>query len=138
MTGSKVNPIMPKFPRFKARPMLHERPYFVPGHTSHSKDGKREHVRGHWVGGHNVEDRGAPGRTPKSNRWFRPKGNLHGWEANQRASTRHGHLRKSVKADGYATTVRRLNALRNVSTSRHVDAVAKADMGWLHRTFRSR
>lgn len=99
------------------------------------KDGRR-------VGGHTrfVKDRGAPGRTPKKERWFKPVGRLaykgYEWHADNSAERRQVVLDVLVSHHGYAAVIRRLNALRNVSTSRVVDAATKADMEYLRRVYR--
>ena len=64
------------------------------------------------------------------------RGGLMGWKKSQKASTRHGHLRKVVKKDGYATAVRRLVALENLSRDPGTDKAAHADVKWLQRTYR--
>jgi len=80
------------------------------------RDGKRVHVRGHLR-----KDVGKPGRTPKEKRWCKPIGKLAigdmQWRAADSADKRRGVLIYLVRRDGYATVIRRLNALRNVSTS---------------------
>lgn len=81
-------------------------------------------------------DRGAVGRTPKSEQWFEPKGSLYGWGKDLSERARHQALNESVRKDGYATTIRRLNALRNVSTDAKTDRVAKADMIYLKKKYR--
>ena len=84
-----------------------------------------------------VRDRGAPGRTPESKQWFEPKeGALRGWQASMPATERRRILRGIVRREGYATAVRRLNALRNVSTNREADHAAKMDMEYLRRKYR--
>lgn len=86
-----------------------------------------------------VKDRGAPGRTPKSKRWFKPKGRLRfkrkDWHAKDPARVRRAILRGVARRDGSTTTIRRLNALRNVTTSNLVKKVAKADMEYLAKLY---
>lgn len=103
-----------------------------------TKTGKTVRVKRTWVprSRYKTVDRGAPGRTPVSKRWFKPMGKLYGWTKDGSVSARREALGKSVRHDGYATTVRRLNALRNVSTDRKTDRVAKEDMNWLKRRYR--
>ena len=64
------------------------------------------------------------------------RGNLHGWHEDQPARTRHEHLRTTVRADGYATTVRRVNFLRNIANRENnakLHRVATEDVHWLER-----
>lgn len=88
------------------------------------------------VSGHLREDVGAKGRTPKRKRWFKAEGRLDGWGIDKSDTERHNILNRVVRKDGYATTIRRLNALRNVSTSRETDRKAKADMDYLRKEYR--
>ena len=83
-----------------------------------------------------VPDKGAPGRTPPEKRWFKPKGTLQGWGKDIPLKSRRRILTHMVRTQSYATVVRKLNALRNVSTDRETDKVAKADMKWLHSKYR--
>lgn len=64
------------------------------------------------------------------------EGKLRGWAADQRPSQRRAALRKSVDADGYATTMRRLQVLINLDSPQKVQSAARADMEWMRRTFR--
>lgn len=64
------------------------------------------------------------------------EGGLKGWAAADRPAKRRAALRKSVSADGYATTVRRLNVLINLDSPQKVQQAARADMSWLKRTYR--
>ncbi len=97
------------------------------------RNGKRVHVKGHLR-----KDVGKPGRTPEVKRWYRPVGTLGGWRADMPMKARRRILVRLVHTpgQGYAKTIRKLNSLRNVSTSRLVDAVTKADMEFLRRKFR--
>ena len=106
------------------REAYHRKPYT-------RKDGTK--VKGSHVPAttYKTEDRGAPGRTPKSKQWFNPEGKLEGYHVSNTAKSRHAALLKTSREDGYATTIRRLNALRNVSTVRKVDQITKRDMEWL-------
>jgi hypothetical protein len=89
------------------------------------------HVKGY---SYLAADRGHPGRGPK----LIPtrEGLLYGWTKKMPAGERRRILRRIVRREGYATAVRRLNALRNKSTDRETDAAAKADMLYLQRTYR--
>lgn len=84
-----------------------------------------------------VPDKGKRGRTPKSKRWFHAQpGALGGWNKNLTTEKRHEILKRRVQRDGYATVVRRLNALRNVSTDRETDILAEKDMAYLKKRYR--
>lgn len=66
-------------------------------------------------------------------------GGLHGWCARCDEASRHEALRRSVHADGYATTVRRLNFIVNVGnrrTDEHARRIAHEDERWLERMHR--
>ncbi|HEC82505.1 MAG TPA: hypothetical protein ENI53_01285 [Thermoplasmatales archaeon] len=86
-----------------------------------------------------MRDRGKPGKTPKSKRWYKPKRKLRykgmEWHARNKASYRRRVLSGLVKRRGYATVVRELNALRNVTTSRQTKRAAESDMNWLRRKY---
>jgi len=59
------------------------------------------------------------------------KGHLYGWKKDSSDSTRHKILDIAVKKDGYATIVRRLNQLRNVTKDRSTKSIAGKDMKYL-------
>lgn len=66
------------------------------------------------------------------------RGDLHGWHEDQNEETRHEHLRTTVRDDGYATTVRRVNFLRNVANqenNRKLKRIAGEDVRWLERMY---
>ncbi len=56
------------------------------------------------------------------------EGGLHGWCASCPPGERHQAIERTVRADGYATAIRRLNFLANVANRR--------DNGRLHRVAR--
>ena len=63
------------------------------------------------------------------------QGHLHGWHEDQSERERHEHILATVRADGYATTIRRLNFLHNVAdrqNNRKLARVAGEDERWLH------
>lgn len=69
------------------------------------------------------------------------RGGLHGWCSHCGEEERHDALRRSVREDGYATTIRRLNFIVNVGNRRddeHARHVAREDMHWLERMHRER
>ena len=64
------------------------------------------------------------------------RGRLHGWREHGSESERHEALRRSVRADGYATTVRRLNFLHNVANRDDNSGLRRAaseDERWMER-----
>ena len=63
------------------------------------------------------------------------KGALHGWHADESAHERHAALERSLKVDGYAETVRRLEFVANVNenASPETTKVARTDVKWLER-----
>lgn len=58
-----------------------------------------------------------------------------GWKETAPASKRYKALAKSVKNDGYATTIRRLGFLVNVAKNPSLEKVAKSDMKWVQKTY---
>ena len=67
------------------------------------------------------------------------RGGLHGWCEHCPEEKRHEALERSVREDGYATTVRRLNFLRNIanrSDNRRLHEIAGEDLRWLERRHR--
>jgi len=87
-----------------------------------------------------AKDRGKRGKTPKSKRWFHPKRKLkvgnREWKASHKAAYRRCVLSALVKKRGYATVVRELNALRNVTTDAKTKQAATADMKWLKKKYK--
>ncbi len=64
------------------------------------------------------------------------EGGLHGWCASCPPEERHRAVERTVRADGYATAVRRLNFLANVANRRdneHLHRVAREDVEWAER-----
>lgn len=64
------------------------------------------------------------------------KGELGGWKKNLPAKKRHSILEKMVKKDSYATTIRRLLQLKNVTKDVGTIKSAKSDMVYLKKKFR--
>ena len=63
------------------------------------------------------------------------RGALHGWCDHCSDRSRHRALNTTVRIDGYATTVRRLNYLSNVANRKNnarLHDVARRDVKWLH------
>jgi hypothetical protein len=97
--------------------------------------------KGKFYGYKLVPDKGKPGRTPKSKKWFKPKRRLGNsrigyWSKSLPAKKRRRILDYLVKKRGYATVIRELNALRNVSTDRETDKACTSDMYYLKRKYR--
>lgn len=65
-------------------------------------------------------------------------GGLHGWYHAQDTETRRNHIKEAVKADGFETTEKRLNALTVLDRSRNprVAQVAQEDKHWLEHEYR--
>lgn len=73
----------------------------------------------------------------KPRKWAKiEKGHLYGWKKTQSDRTRHGILNKAVKKDSYATIVRRLNQLRNVTKDRATAKLMEKDMAYLKKKYR--
>ena len=64
-------------------------------------------------------------------------GHLYGWKKEQSDMSRHRILNNAVKKDGYATIVRRLNQLKNVTKDRQTKSAAAKDMEYLKKKFRT-
>lgn len=57
----------------------------------------------------------------------------YGWREHESAESRHRAIERSIRADGYATTVRRLNFLGNVANrmdNAQLRRTARADERW--------
>lgn len=65
------------------------------------------------------------------------KGGLYGWKKTQNDLSRHSILDKAVKKDSYATIVRRLNQLRNITKDRETRKVMEKDMDYLKKKHNS-
>ena len=73
----------------------------------------------------------------KPRKWAKvEKGHLYGWKKTQADRTRHGILLKAVKKDSYATIIRRLNQLRNITKDRETAKLMEKDMTYLKKKFR--
>jgi len=105
------------------------------------RDGKRIYIPPSYVKPtrYMMVDRGKPGKTPSSKRWFHPKRKLKTgkleWRASHKADYRHRVLSALVKKRGYATVIRELNALRNVTTDAKTRRAAEADIKWLKKKY---
>ena len=79
-----------------------------------------------------IRDRGKKGKGPKTLPAATP-GNLKGWQKDLPQSQRMKSLKSVVKADGCATTIRRLNWLRNKTDDVPTKKAAEADMNKLRK-----
>jgi hypothetical protein len=80
----------------------------------------------------------------RKHRWSRhvhmEAGAMSGWCAECPADKRHRAIQSVVREDGYGTTIRRLNFLRNVANRRRnrgLEETAARDLRWAQRTFRN-
>lgn len=85
-----------------------------------------------------IKDVGLPGKGPKL--WTVTPGLLrqYGYDLDVSAAKRHEALRKSVRHDGYATTIRRLNAIANYvhRSQPHNYTKYRGDMKWIQEHLR--
>ena len=73
----------------------------------------------------------------KSRKWAKVvPGHLYGWQKAQSDATRYRILSHAVKKDSYATIVRRLNQLRNLTKDSGTKAVCKKDMEYLKKKYK--
>ncbi len=72
-----------------------------------------------------IEDRGKPGKTPESEKWYRHDIEMN-WHKNEPAEVRQANALKAHGGDKLATA-RALQALANVTTDAETAALAKAD-----------
>ncbi len=64
------------------------------------------------------------------------EGGLHGWCASCPTEERHRAIERTVRADGYATAIRRLNFLANVANRKgngQLHRIAREDEEWTER-----
>ncbi len=86
-----------------------------------------------------MEDKGKRGKTPPSKRWFTAaeEGRLvykgKEWHADSSERTRHSILAGLAKSRGWNVLIKRLNAVRNVSTSKSLKRSATSDIKWMQR-----
>ncbi|MGI0151100.1 MAG: hypothetical protein ACREC5_04095, partial [Thermoplasmata archaeon] len=85
------------------------------------------------------ESRARAGMSEKWSKGVHPKEGVlraYGWSENAPAEERRRALERSVKQDGYATTVDRLDFMRNVANrenNRRLSEEAHTDLEWLRR-----
>lgn len=95
------------------------------------KDGSR--VGPARVGPSCVPDKGAPGKTPASQRWF-PKDSEHlGWKKDMSEAKRHNLLRRKTEQKGCLKVGRALVSRANLTTDRETEQKMRADAAWLER-----
>ena len=63
-------------------------------------------------------------------------GGLYGWKKTQSNTTRHRILNQAVKKDSYATIIRRLNQLRNITKDRETKKAMEKDMEYLKKKYK--
>ena len=86
-----------------------------------------------------AEDRGKPGRTPKSKRWYKPTTTMN-WSKDMPIADRRINALKAHGKDVLATA-RALQALANVTTDTKTKKEAQKDADWafdLYRTLNGR
>lgn len=81
-------------------------------------------------------DKGAPGRTPKKDRWYRPSVHT-GWEKNQPADQRRRLVLKAHGGD-YLAAGRAMQALSNVTADERTKLLAGRDARYFFRKNRDK
>ena len=106
------------------------------GPYTYTRNGKVINVKKSWVPETTfmTEDRGKPGRTPESEKFFEPKRHT-GWEKTMAATTRRGKLLdatddKKPMHDRYVEAGRMIQKLANVTTDEETKTKAKEDAGY--------
>jgi len=84
--------------------------------------------------GYLTKDRGAPGRTPKSRRWYKPTTEM-GWRKDMPAEERR-ELALDAHGGDLLSTARALLALSNVTTSEETKRLARSDADYFFRQYR--
>ena len=105
--------------RIRTRPRLRIK---RKGHTRKLKSGRTIRIK---ASGFFTEDKGKKGRTPKPERFFKPRVKS-GWRKSDPTRKRRATTLKAHKQDKLATA-RSLQALSNVSTDRETKKLAKRD-----------
>ena len=78
-----------------------------------------------------TEDRGKPGKTPESQRFYHPDVEMD-WHKDKSAETRRSHALKAHSGDKLATA-RSLQALANVTTDKKTAELAKKDADYFFK-----
>ena len=84
--------------------------------------------------GYLTKDRGIPGRTPKSRRWYKPTTEM-GWRKDMSAEERR-ELALDAHGGDLLSTARALLALSNVSTDDETKRLARSDADYFFREYR--
>lgn len=90
--------------------------------TTYRRQGKLIHRRAY---SYRRRDVGAPGRTPKSDRWFHPKGHS-GFDKNRSVAWNVKKVGKSMSPSALRRGIRQMVALANVTTDRPTERKARA------------
>lgn len=98
---------------------------------------RRKRIKATGVRGHMRKDLGKPGRTPKSERWFKPKRGL-GWEKDMPQEKR---IRVAIASrpsnwsqkKRVLSASRALQALANITTDKETERLAEKDALVLRR-----
>lgn len=103
---------------------------------TYSRNGKVINVKKSWIPEttYMTKDKGKPGRTPESEKFFEPKRHT-GWEKIQGAATRRHNLLEATDKgksmhDRYVEAGRMIQELANVSTDEETRTKAKLDAGY--------
>ena len=103
--------------------------------------GKRIYIPPTYIKGttYKTTDRGKRGKTPRSKQWYHPRRKMKTgkseWHSYESAKQRHRVLSSLVKKRGYATVVRELVSLKNVTTDRNTKHVCSEDLRWLQKNY---
>ena len=107
------------------------------GHTRRAylrKDGVRVKSAKVKASTFRIEDKGAPGRTPKRKRFFEPQVET-GWEKTQTEGVRRVKVLGAHGGDELASA-RAMGALANVTTDRETRQKARSDAKYFYRIHR--
>lgn len=97
------------------------------GYWRRSRSGRRTYVKSA-----RIADRGAPGKGPKVIPKLKPgKMEQFGYNLHESAQKRRTAIRRSARRVGYATTMRRVNALRVLLKREPDGQKAKRDVEWM-------
>src|SRR5450759_1697517 len=78
-----------------------------------------------------TKDKGKPGRTPESEKFYHPKVEMH-WHKDQSAEVRRANALKAHNGNKLGTA-RALQALANVTTDAETAKLAKADANYFFK-----
>ncbi len=80
---------------------------------------------------YHTKDKGKPGKTPESEKFYHPKVQMH-WHKDQSAEVRRANALKARNGNELATA-RALQALANVTTDAETAKLAKADADYFFK-----